>query len=188
MRPAIEFGPAFEDENVRKTTQHSTSLAFCTLLPTFWAGMIVGVSFIATPAKFLAANLGTRAAFDVGRATFELFNSIEVGLAITLLAVVLYAQRRILTIILTVSLLAMTATQALVVLPVLSDRVSAIVAGFGVAPSYVHSLYVLMEIAKTGLLVALALRGHVAASAIRPASPMATGQHGGVKAATTLRM
>ncbi len=120
--------------------------------------MVLGVSFIATPAKFLASSLGTRTAFDVGRATFELFNTIEVGLSIVLLALVLYDRKRVSTAVLTVCLLTITATQAFVLLPVLSDRVSAIVAGFGVPPSNVHSLYVFMEITKIGLLVAVASR------------------------------
>ncbi len=126
------------------------------LFAVLWAGMIVGVSFIATPAKFLAPSLGDRTAFDVGRATFELFCSIEVGLALVLLGLVLYAWRRLTLIGLAVSVLAITFMQAFVVLPVLSDRVAAIVAGYGVPPSHVHLLYVSMEIAKTGLLVALA--------------------------------
>ena len=156
MKPAIRRDDTVKERGVNHTTRRRTFDAVSALFPVSWIGMIVGVSFIATPAKFLAPSLGSRAAFDVGRVTFELFNSIEVGLAIVLLAIALYRERRILTNVFAASVLAITVMQALVVLPVLGDRVSAIIAGYGVAPSYVHSLYVLMEAAKTGLLVAIA--------------------------------
>jgi hypothetical protein len=32
-----------------------------------WAGLLLGVSFVATPAKFLAPTLGLAQAWDVGR-------------------------------------------------------------------------------------------------------------------------
>jgi hypothetical protein len=35
-----------------------------------WAGMLLGVSFIATPAKFLAPSLPLAQALDVGRSSF----------------------------------------------------------------------------------------------------------------------
>ena len=126
------------------------------LFPALWAGMIVGVSFIATPAKFMAPSLGTRVAFDVGRVTSELFNSIEIGLAVVLLVMTLYAKRRIVTIAFAAVLLAITVIQALVVLPMLSERVLAIMAGYGVPPSNAHLFYVLMEITKTALLITIA--------------------------------
>lgn len=143
---------------MNNTNQHRALEALSALFPAVWLGMIVGVSFIATPAKFLAPSLGSRAAFDVGRATFELFNSIEVGLAIALFAIVLYRERRILMTVFAASLLAITVTQTLIVLPVLGDRVSAIIAGYGVAPSCVHLSYVSMEVAKTALLAVIATR------------------------------
>jgi len=46
-----------------------------------WAGMVLGVSFLATPAKFLAPSLSLPAALDVGRHTFLAFGRVEVVLA-----------------------------------------------------------------------------------------------------------
>lgn len=48
-----------------------------------WAGLIVGVSFIATPVKFQAPNLTMPVALEVGKATFHLFNVIEWSVIIT---------------------------------------------------------------------------------------------------------
>ncbi len=158
MKTAIGYDHTVKDKGVANTARGRFFDAVSALFPVLWTGMIVGVSFIATPAKFLAPSLGSRTAFDVGRATFELFNSIELGLAIVLFAMALYRERRVLTNVFAASVLAITVMQALVVLPVLGDRVSAIIAGYGVAPSHVHTLYVSMEVTKIGLLAAVASR------------------------------
>jgi hypothetical protein len=47
------------------------------LLPTLWSGLLIGVCFIATPAKFRAPSLTPPVALDVGRATFTVWNEAE---------------------------------------------------------------------------------------------------------------
>ena len=47
-----------------------------------WAGLILGVSFIATPVKFQAPHLTMPVALEVGKATFHLFNMIKWGVII----------------------------------------------------------------------------------------------------------
>ncbi len=47
-----------------------------------WAGAVVGISFIATPAKFLAESLDRPTALDVGRTTFHVFGLIEALLGV----------------------------------------------------------------------------------------------------------
>jgi hypothetical protein len=44
-----------------------------------WAGLLIGVSFVATPAKFLAPSLALAQALDVGRWTFYVLAWIEWG-------------------------------------------------------------------------------------------------------------
>ena len=44
------------------------------LVPTFWLGILIGISFIATPVKFQAASLTRPVALDIGRATRRLCN------------------------------------------------------------------------------------------------------------------
>jgi hypothetical protein len=58
-------------------------------LALLWIGLLVGVSFLATPAKFLASSLTLPVALDVGRHTFAIFNKAEWLLAAALLIVVL---------------------------------------------------------------------------------------------------
>lgn len=61
------------------------------LVPTLWLGMLIGVSFIGTPAKFGAATLSLPVALDVGRTTFALFNWIEWGMLALLVVVVVFS-------------------------------------------------------------------------------------------------
>ncbi len=50
-------------------------------LALIWAGMVLGISFLATPAKFLAPSLPLPVALDIGRRTFRVFGRVETGLA-----------------------------------------------------------------------------------------------------------
>src|SRR5690606_28813635 len=62
-----------------------------------WLGALLGVSFLATPVKFLAPTLTMPVALDVGRQTFHWFNRIEIVLAVAALVVaVAYDRPRLL--------------------------------------------------------------------------------------------
>src|SRR3546814_5784194 len=54
-----------------------------------WAGMSLDVSFLATPAKFLAPSSTLPVALDVGRQTFAIFNWVEIGWSLALVGLVL---------------------------------------------------------------------------------------------------
>lgn len=43
-----------------------------------WCGILLGVSFVATPAKFLVAELDIITAIKVGRATFKAYHYVEI--------------------------------------------------------------------------------------------------------------
>ncbi len=58
-------------------------------LTVLWIGLLIGASFLATPAKFLAPSLSRAAALDVGRHTFAIFNKVEWLPAATLFVVLL---------------------------------------------------------------------------------------------------
>lgn len=51
-----------------------TALAALLLL---WAGVLIGVSFLAAPAKFAAPSLSLPVAMDVGRQEFGTLNLVE---------------------------------------------------------------------------------------------------------------
>jgi len=127
------------------------------LLTLVWAGMVIGVSGLATPVKFAAPSLSLPVALDVGRTTFHVFTRIEwiLGLALALLAV-WFRQRRLLLmpVMLVVAIMLM---QALYLLPELNLRVAAIIAGQTPPPSSLHTWYAAAEACKLAALLTLGL-------------------------------
>ncbi len=120
-----------------------------------WAGMVLGVSFLATPAKFLAPSLSLPVALDVGRHTFRTFGRVEMAMAAPLgLRVGARAWRRLLALAPGLIVLA----QALWLQPRLDVRTRQLVQG-GVPPppSGLHLVYVACEAAKLAALLTLGL-------------------------------
>jgi len=123
-----------------------------------WAGIAIGVAFVATPAKFLAPSLSLNAALDVGRATFAVYNRAELGL-LALLLLIGFASRAPRRWYLALSLPgAIALLQAIWLIPALDDRVSVILAG-GPHPanSGLHDAYIAAELAKIAALVGFGL-------------------------------
>ena len=125
-----------------------------------WAGIAIGVSLIATPAKFLAPGLSLPDALQVGRVTFRVLGIVEAGLfVIAVIMIVLvfsaawHALKRL------VVLAGLLLTQYVVLLPILSSNTNEIVAGAAQqSTSSAHWLYVLVELVKIGFLIYLGLR------------------------------
>lgn len=125
-----------------------------------WLGLVLGVSFLATPVKFSAPSLTLSVALDVGRVTFSLFNSVEMVMAALLM--VLSLRRGVPKLRFTLSLLlaAAVAVQALWLLPALTERVDMIARGeVPLPPSAHHIGYVSIEAAKTVMLAILGVAG-----------------------------
>lgn len=117
-----------------------------------WLGIILGVSFLATPVKFQAPHLTLAVALEVGKVTFHLLHKVEWGLlALTFfLAYLAKVDKKnqgsmlILGIIL--------ALQNLWLIPTLDLRIDAIVAGITLPPRHFHITYITIEILKLVLL------------------------------------
>ena len=129
-----------------------------------WAGLLLGVSFVATPAKFLAPSLPLAQALDVGRWTFHVLARIEwgfVALVAILLAVarLLGRQRIGLTAGLLIAIGILLAAQSFYLRPPLDGRVLRIMAGETVAPGHMHTLYIAFEAIKLALLLAAGIVG-----------------------------
>lgn len=124
-------------------------------LALIWAGMVAGVSFLATPAKFLVKSLPRTVALDVGRQTFRTFGHVEIVPAVFLgLSTVAAPRQRLLAVTPGVIVLA----QALWLRPRLAARTQQVVQG-GVPPppSALHLTYVACEVAKLAALLGLGL-------------------------------
>lgn len=120
-----------------------------------WIGLIIGVSFIATPAKFLSPSLSLPDALEVGRATFGVFRWVD--LLMMLVIIVLQIRQRSSNAILAcvVILVALLCAQYLVLLPILDNRVAQIVSGAPTADSNMHMLYIGVELSKIAILGAI---------------------------------
>ena len=139
-----------------------------------WLGLVVGVSFVATPIKFTAESLTRPVALDVGRVTFHLLNRIEWVLALALVALVLRSAQRVRwprpVPALVGVVLVIVLAQTLWLLPELDARVAMIIDGVEPPRSILHTVFGVLEVAKV---VALGIVGHLAPAGRR--SPVSAG-------------
>ena len=135
-----------------------------------WMGIVIGVSFLATPVKFTADSLTRPVALDVGRATFHALAYLEWVLA-ALLAVLIWRTathqqsigRRALTAAAVVAVAVVV--QSAWLQPELDERVTAIIAGIEPPPSHLHTVYGIVEVTKVA---ALGLHCHADTHAAAP--------------------
>jgi hypothetical protein len=125
------------------------------LAPTLWAGLLLGVSFIATPAKFHALSLTRPAALDVGRATFAVWNNVEWFVLAVLVSMVVLTRADLFAAAAVGALVVLLMIQSLMLLPLLNDRVVTIIAGGRPPPSSDHLIYVAVDAIKLLILAAI---------------------------------
>lgn len=129
-----------------------------------WAGVSIGGSLIATPAKFQAPSLTMPTALEVGRATFQWLGIAEATLCAALL-LALIAPRGVRWWWTLVPVL-LFAVQRLAILPVLDERTLRIIAGEGVEPSNLHIVYIAIEALKCLALLTAGVAGLTASAAL----------------------
>lgn len=122
--------------------------------------MVLGISFIATPAKFLASSVPLGDALDIGRVTFGVMSYIE-SFFLLALTILLFLNRKKVTNgiwmvfwVVVVSL----CINYFWLKPMLDTRVALIASGQGVQPSNLHKVYVVFESIK---LIALLVGGYL---------------------------
>jgi hypothetical protein len=121
-----------------------------------WLGLLLGVSFLATPVKFQAPSLTLPVALDVGRHTFALFNKLEWALSIGLLLAVLGGARALLEVAAAGSAATIVFVETVWLLPSLDHRVGMIMAGQQPPASSQHYLYIGVELLKLVALLIIA--------------------------------
>lgn len=127
------------------------------VIAVFAAGMLVGVSFLATPVKFLAPSLTLPVALDVGRQTFAIFNKTEWATSAALLLLVLAGSRNRIAAAGAIVVAILVAVEATWLLPELDRRVGEIIAGRTPPPSMLHEVYIWIEAVKLLALVVVAI-------------------------------
>ena len=125
-----------------------------------WAGILLGTSFLATPAKFLAPSLSLSGALEVGKVTFTVLSWVEYGLFIALgISLFLYMRSlnlkpiQVNTLLILILLVLFQQTW---LLPELDIRTSLIIKGEQLGPSNLHFIYVTTELLKIIVLIVLA--------------------------------
>lgn len=124
-------------------------------LATLWAGVVLGISFIAQPAKFGAAGLSRAVALSVGRRIFRAMHWAEGALALATLASALGGGLARLYLPLLCALILIG--QVGIAMPRLSKRVDAILGGQPLAKSLDHVVFAALELIKFLALIVFSL-------------------------------
>jgi len=119
----------------------------CALL-IIWAGLILGVSFIATPVKFMAPHLSMPVALEIGKATFHVFNKVEWGICALIILCSAKTNASLGKWFFTGGLLGLLSLESFWLLPCLDIRADEVIAGKLASPSLYHSIYIGFEILK----------------------------------------
>lgn len=132
-----------------------------------WCGLLLGVSFLATPAKFLAPSLSLSVALDVGRQTFVVFNRTEWLLGALLAIIWFFSGRARWSALLITTVVAIVLTETLWLLPMLDARVAVVMAGGMLEPAGYHNFYIGLEGLKAFALLGLGVHAFRALAANR---------------------
>jgi hypothetical protein len=126
------------------------------LVPMLWVGMVVAISFLEAPIKFRAPGVTLPLGLGIGRLVFKALNIVEIVLLVALSAASITAAPPAAALILLIAVAVVVVFQIGVVRPLLSRRSARILAGQNSPRSRLHRVYIALEVAKVGLLVALA--------------------------------
>ena len=126
-------------------------------VPMLWLGMVVAISFLEAPIKFRAPGVTLPVGLGIGRLVFKALNAVEVVLALALFAACVAFRPGTAALVFLVLAAAVLTIQVAVIRPPLSRRSDRVLAGTALARSRMHWAYVGLELAKVGLLIALAV-------------------------------
>jgi hypothetical protein len=127
-----------------------------------WAGMVLGVSFLATPVKFTAPSVTLPIGLDIGRHVFGMFNEVEIGWAVLACGLIVWSRPRRAVWLPLAAAVGVVLLQSAWLLPLLDARVELILRDRPAPPAPHHLVYIALELLKLlGLLAAgtAALRG-----------------------------
>ncbi len=120
-------------------------LAMAFFVATFWFALVIGVSFLATTAKFLAPSLTLPVALDVGLHTFRVLNKVEWVLAALLLLVVLGGARCKLAILAAAVAALCVVVETAWLFPILDQRTAMVIAGNQPPKANYHQIFIYLQ-------------------------------------------
>lgn len=111
-----------------------------------WVGLIVGVSFIATPAKFLAPHFMMSVALEVGKATFHIFTKVEWVICIIVATITIFSNLNLRRWVFIGGLFVLLSVKTFFLLPALDVKADRVIAGDIANPGILHWLYIVADI------------------------------------------
>lgn len=121
-----------------------------------WLGMVLAISFLEAPLKFRAPGITIPLGVGIGRLVFRALNLTESALAIVIaIAMILAPRERAATVVVYVVLAAVLTVGAAAVRPLMDRTVVAGTVSSGEPRTVLHIAYVVLELAKVVLLIAL---------------------------------
>lgn len=118
-----------------------------------WLGMVLAISFLEAPLKFRAPEVTVRIGLGIGRIVFRALNSVEVVLAVVLVAATMLGEVTANVLVAVVIGVVVLAVQLVGVRPVLNRRSDRVLAGETLPRSRAHLVYVATEVVKVAALV-----------------------------------
>ncbi|WP_442931802.1 hypothetical protein [Mycobacterium sp. 050128] len=118
-----------------------------------WLGMVLAISFLEAPLKFRAPNVTLQIGLGIGRLVFRALNTVEVGFAIIILAVLVDGPMPMRIGIAFAVAFAALAIQLIAVRPRLTRRSDQVLAGLDAPRSRAHYAYVGLEVVKAVALI-----------------------------------
>jgi hypothetical protein len=132
----------------------STGPAVAVALTFVWLGMVLAISFLEAPLKFRAPHVTLQIGLGIGRLVFRALNTVEVGFALVIFAIVVAGPMPARIIAAISVALAMLVVQLVVVRPRLTRRSDLVLAGLEAPRSRAHHAYVGLEVVKVAALTA----------------------------------
>jgi hypothetical protein len=120
-----------------------------------WLGMVLAISFLEAPLKFRAPNVTLQIGLGIGRLVFRALNTVEVGFALVILAIVVAGPTPARIAAAFFVAFAALAIQLIAVRPRLTRSSDKVLAGSDGPRSRGHYAYIALELVKVvGLVVA----------------------------------
>ncbi|WP_066504394.1 hypothetical protein [Rufibacter sp. DG15C] len=141
---------------MRSHTRTFILIAACFL----WAGLIIGISFIESPAKFNAPGMTLSLGLGIERLVFSLVNKVEIALCTILLVAMCFNGTTKREWVLAGVLTGVLFLQTNWLLHTLDVQAVVVGTGQNPEPNSLHSLYQALEFVKTILLFILAFLAH----------------------------
>ena len=121
-----------------------------------WAGILVGIDFVAVPAQFAAPGVDQPLGVAITREVFARFNQVQALLIVASLGLALLARPSRLVWIGLVLVWIIVAVQSFRLFPLLDARVELLLQGERLPPAPWHYVYASLELLKLALLLGLA--------------------------------